>query len=250
MSLFKYMTSEIGQIVLEKQQIRFTQPIAFNDPFDVYPRIAEIISDEKLKELILIMLSNEELVDQLYKQAIEQELKKMDPSLKLLFSDMPIRELLTAYISENFGSLENFLITMIPTDKFREYLVANYLHTMSNSFAILSLSMISDNMLMWSHYANCHKGIILVLDDKNPFLQQFENVAFNKQIEISYVSKRPELIIEKFEYTLDEAMEMARRIIFTKSKEWEYEKEFRVIRPLNSAIKLDYLDNNGFEIFV
>lgn len=39
-------------------------------------------------------------------------------------------------------------------------------------------------------------------------------------------------------------------MLFTKSIEWAYEKEYRIIRFLNNSHKLDYLDKNGYEIFV
>jgi hypothetical protein len=103
---------------------------------------------------------------------------------------------------------------------------------------------------MWSHYSNCHKGIVLEFDENHPFLCQFEQSNFSENIEVEYTSERPELYIESFDITPEESMEVSKKILFTKSTEWSYEEEYRIIRFLNNIKKLSYSDSNGYDIYV
>jgi hypothetical protein len=45
-------------------------------------------------------------------------------------------------------------------------------------------------------------------------------------------------------------MEVSKKILFTKSTEWSYEEEYRIIRFLNNIKKLSYSDSNGYDIYV
>ena len=83
-----------------------------------------------------------------------------------------------------------------------------------NSFRIASLSASPDNFLLWSHYADGHKGVAIELDlpDKHP------NIV--------------EVIYSPFASVFNEEPkkgEDMRHIFNGKSEEWSYEQEYRVI---------------------
>ncbi|MFH0790404.1 MAG: DUF2971 domain-containing protein [Candidatus Omnitrophota bacterium] len=75
-----------------------------------------------------------------------------------------------------------------------------------------------DNILMWSHYADGHRGICLEFHSihSNPFF------AIAYQMEYTSQYSKPNL----FRSTENEKMQA---ILLTKSKDWEYEKEWRII---------------------
>ena len=68
--------------------------------------------------------------------------------------------------------------------------------------------------LMWSHYAENHRGICLEFHVGNPL--------FIKARKVTYCSEYPVWVPQ-------EMLTAADRVILTKSKDWEYEEEFRLI---------------------
>lgn len=92
-----------------------------------------------------------------------------------------------------------------------------------NNFGVFSMSQIKDNILMWSHYANEHKGFCI------GFVRKKNNLLgdITKTKPVEYQCNYPEAD------PLDEngEIESSHRIImlFTKAKDWEYEKEWRLV---------------------
>lgn len=87
---------------------------------------------------------------------------------------------------------------------------------------ILCLSETSDNLLMWSHYADSHKGFVVEFNTEHSFFNQKRSNKdeFGHLRKVNYVSEIPKLdplCDEKIDYFL------------TKSSEWEYEKEWRML---------------------
>lgn len=93
------------------------------------------------------------------------------------------------------------------------------------SFRISSFTEKADNILMWSHYADYHKGICLVFDTtKDP-------VCFANGCGIIYSNKRPICGLGQKVKTVNP--------LTTKFIDWQYEEEFRIIKN-NSEIKKNH----------
>lgn len=138
-------------------------------------------------------------------------------------------------------------------------------------YSVVSLSETNNNLLMWSHYADEHKGIVIEFDIEQPIFDQYKT---NKVLE-SVVDEDDEYI-----YTINEEKTKSRQALNTgkiqrvrynskrpnldsyenilehflvKSEEWIYEKEHRVILPLVAADKLivhkKYLDKIEFTLY-
>lgn len=99
-----------------------------------------------------------------------------------------------------------------------------YEGTIRNRFAVfcLSKSKKPNNLLMWSHYADNHKGVAIEFD----FPQEILSKSIGEKIHpICYKKKRP----EKYLYNL------TLKDWFTyKAKEWKYENEQRLILSLKN----------------
>jgi hypothetical protein len=138
-------------------------------------------------------------------------------------------------------------------------------------YSVVSLSETNNNLLMWSHYADQHKGIVIEFDIEQPIFDQYktnkvlgavldENDEYvdvineeqtksrqalntGKIQRVRYNSKRPDL--DSYENILEHFL--------VKSEEWIYEKEHRVILPLVAADKLivhqRYLDKIEFTLY-
>jgi hypothetical protein len=78
-----------------------------------------------------------------------------------------------------------------------------------------------DSTLMWSHYAENHRGICLEFGVDNPL--------FSLALQVLYASEYPLWLPHEFEARQGRTIEM----ILTKAEEWRYEKEFRLISILS-----------------
>jgi len=76
------------------------------------------------------------------------------------------------------------------------------------------------NILMWSHYADSHKGVCLIYDSEERPIKRWKNFKFYK---IKYDVNRQ---IDVLTYGFEKAFYA---LLTTKSIDWEYEKEHRLI---------------------
>ncbi len=76
-----------------------------------------------------------------------------------------------------------------------------------------------DILLMWSHYANSHKGVCLTFDIER------DKDFFNRIYQVEYPEAYP--IFNPFTSDTAESLQL---LLATKSKEWAYEKEVRIIK--------------------
>ena len=99
---------------------------------------------------------------------------------------------------------------------------------------ILSLSKTNKNLMMWGHYADCHKGIVI---EFNP-----EAEILNYGVDVKYYKKILELKNTYNQYCAEDgkALIEALHLIFTtKNICWKYEKEKRIIQ--DKPLRINYL---------
>lgn len=84
---------------------------------------------------------------------------------------------------------------------------------------ISCFSQSDSKLLMWSHYADSHKGVCLTFDIQKdlPF--------FSNPYEVVYPDEYP--VIDPF---IDNNRNELKMFLATKSKEWAYEEEVRIIK--------------------
>ena len=87
---------------------------------------------------------------------------------------------------------------------------------------VLCLSDVYDDILMWSHYADNHRGICLIFETNYEF--------FANAIPVRYQQARPR--VNQITQTTEQMLENA---IFTKSSAWAYEKEWRILHYLQGV---------------
>jgi len=91
---------------------------------------------------------------------------------------------------------------------------------MAQCYGVLCFSLAWHNPLLWSHYADRHRGIALGFDVSDEILER-----------ISYVEERATLTRIEFE--------TAKSLLFTKYVDWKYEQEARIF------VSLDEQDASG-----
>jgi len=102
---------------------------------------------------------------------------------------------------------------------------------------VISFSETYDNLLMWTHYANEHKGIVIAFDENEVSFEKYKKklktVKYRKRIPYHLLKVdilNDESIIQLFEY---------------KSDEWIYEKEHRIILDTTMRDYFIYTDKDG-----
>lgn len=93
---------------------------------------------------------------------------------------------------------------------------------------VSSYALNPDSLLMWSHYANSHRGVCLkfdVLEDVRPFSPLFP---------VQYEETYPVL-----NHIRTNNGAVVTRLLTTKGKQWEYEEEWRVVKMAETG-------NHGF----
>ena len=89
----------------------------------------------------------------------------------------------------------------------------------NKTYGILSLTPKSNNLLMWSHYADSHKGFCIGFDTKllaKSINGLFGNVNYSDKVPVQSMFAKP--------------MQNCIAYLMTKSKEWEYEEEYRITK--------------------
>ena len=118
-------------------------------------------------------------------------------------------------LNEQFerGEIQKNLI-----DGFRKHL-----YDLRQKTFLLSVSQEARSTVMWAHYADEHKGGVIGID----FDQIFPKYCL-KVDRVNYSEQRPRMnVLDDFESS--EFKEKHRNTLFSKSDEWEYEKEYRNI---------------------
>ena len=102
----------------------------------------------------------------------------------------------------------------------------------SDDALILSLSKTNKNLLMWGHYADCHKGIVIEFNPKAKILDGCTDVKYKKDIvDLEYSYNK------YFSKDCIALTNTLKKLFTTKSICWKYEKEKRIIVDKPTLIK-------------
>jgi hypothetical protein len=98
------------------------------------------------------------------------------------------------------------------------------------SFGIFSLTQDPTHVLMWSHYASEHRGIVVEFDENNRWFDRkfAHNDQFRHLVRVTYVDNQRPRTWKQVNSTLP----------YTKMAQWRYEQEWRIIRPLSEGAEV------------
>jgi len=121
------------------------------------------------------------------------------------------------------NEIELAKMRFLEEEQFRKALLDDYL--------IFCLSKRNNNTLMWSHYAECHKGIVLGFDANHSFFGGRPQIM-SKLFTVTYSEERY-LLPKRQDWDGNEAA-MANTFL-QKSKDWAYEREMRILSQSTQA---------------
>lgn len=194
--LYKYRTwqnecdkFQYQKRILTDNELYLSSADQFNDPFDCALAFRYKESD----------LTRENLFKKLFENG-----KKMWPS----YSDEQLKKIANERI--DYGVFENGRYWKENRDDFHK--------SVNSTLGIFSLSAVNDNILMWSHYSDSHRGFCVGFDSDKLFKLS------GSLGEVIYDDAFPEVGL------FDDSMEGFLRLFITKSIDWCYEEEYRILK--------------------
>jgi len=207
--VYKYLDADRSSFLVDGL-IRFTPPGALNDPYECLPSFPENLEHEALVRAKSELFARHAPApgDSRIERRLKDKTacKEWAQTEKILRQNMP-------------GIRERFM----RTSELR----------MNSRIGILSLSSRWDSALMWSHYARSYAGFCIGFNREHPYFRGDPNHINDRgQItQVMYSAHRTKIKVTRF--TDEESYE----VLLTKSLDWEYEKEERMVALLDKADK-------------
>jgi hypothetical protein len=216
---FKYYTPEAAISTLESGSRKWSSPLLFNDPFDNqfdldFPDPTEQRAAQLFENLFVILNSPKPIgFDQFGSLTSMAEYIR-----QIRQSDLAHR-----YTEEDINELKDAALEVMKDAKTMAPEASNELRRIMSDTSIFCVSERNDSILMWSHYAANHAGIVvkfLALAEVDSPLLVAEPVRYSK-----------EMPCLRYDIMLDfhqGKREIVQTLILSKSVDWIYEKEWRV----------------------
>jgi hypothetical protein len=228
---YKYTSAETATAILESSTFRYSSPLLFNDPFDVQTGLHFDFDVTQLPEKVWGRI--EQLVLQ-QERPLFSESSYMGQSITLMWDKKSTH----GFPREDMRSI--FLPGLSVMGSGLVDLQAQVQNLWRRSFLprlrVFSVSEDKDNLLMWSHYARDHTGVVFELrvmpNEDNPLCVArpvkycpVPPPLFSEEQWIDFMLERDDLHEEAF------FLEYANM----KSDIWKYENEWRVWDLASSA---------------
>ena len=204
LSLYKYLAYDDGaKALIDNGTMKYSHYSEFNDPFDC------VVSYD-LKDSLDYYMSRKDL----FKAAGDK--LNYSPSERIQNKRKLLRNVEKSIVN---GDFHNSILSNI---------------------GICCLSKVPDSILMWSHYANHHKGIVVEFNtyqDRYIKISDVENSLYGYPI--VYQNKMPKVSARIGQ----DDFSTVQSSILTKSVSWEYENEFRVF-SMNLGPGIHHFDHS------
>lgn len=220
--LYKFVTPARLD-VLERRLIRFTQPSALNDPFELQPIFEYLFPDDALEEALTpsFEMVEESLRNEWASLSSEQQRQAPIESIITFLRENPT--IIEGFLAQNLPMLRRFVTAFAPRAK--EIMA----ETLRSKVGILSLSEDPTHPLLWAHYAQSHKGFAIEFDVTHSFFnrRRKETDEFYHLRKVIYADRSMK---GRALRDLD-----GDDLLVTKASAWSYEAEWRMLVPLDDA---------------
>jgi hypothetical protein len=214
--------------------------------------VSDFFSGDQLRPFIEGMSSNEGVVQYASDKVLSDYYEKLPPLLRARFTFAQWAEYARPLA---FAALQRYLdnegMTLPDIVKKRmsdnaEFHRRNTEHMLQDAISkylgVLSLSAECNHNLLWAHYADAHKGVAIGFDQCHLF--------FADARKVEYVKSRPSISMREAVDSEEKAKKAAMSTLFTKNIDWDYEHEYRMVRPLANAQQSNQVDPFGFPIYL
>jgi Protein of unknown function (DUF2971) len=202
--LFRYYRAEHALSVLNDLEVRTSIPNTLNDPFELSPNIDPSQFTQQRCEAFLRQDHNVEMWYQ-------REGRQRGFTNKKAFKHWYLKD-----ISRRAAAL----LPKVPRNV--ERVRKNFANDFSEKWRLICGSCIPESILMWTHYAANHSGIVLEFDTEEPPFSKLGKYIFR----VTYSEKKPNYVYSNKERDFQKQLFT---VATTKAVAWEYEQEIRVI---------------------
>jgi len=217
--LFKYCDAR-GIDILQSLRLKVSPPNQFNDPFEFPPKVDFCIDNTDVKNRLT------------------------DPNwLRSAWEPSETETSFEQFLTRHQSTFENATPEQAEgvRRKFQENAVRDQegvVNFISKTYALACYSELPDNLLMWSHYTDRHRGIVIQFDLKNSFFSEAANL-----MPVSYRSDRASASM------IGRGFVRRTRIVDCKNKKpcLSYEREWRQLFQLKDCTKVN--DSEGTTCF-
>ncbi|WP_430475721.1 DUF2971 domain-containing protein [Thalassospira lucentensis] len=215
---FKYISSDTAKIVLQNRTLRWSCPELLDDALEMKFQVFAEEQYDKLKEkyldrLWLLYNSGNDVVPD----------NRLGEILQIYRDRVSItRDELHRELGEEFDETMNLC-------RKHEELFSREITRMLKRTKVLCLTIRPDNNLMWALYAQGHSGIVLRFrssPDVDSVFGTAMPVFYSEQVPVLY--SEDTLIDVLTGLRRIAAKDIFRRIVTTKSSDWEYQQEWRI----------------------
>lgn len=256
--IFKYTSLNSAIAILKSGGVALSDPKDFNDPNDCSfiqdkkdkTKIEKLITDYFVYKTLVELVSLNKISLSKKSKLVLVGIQKEVDAKKWLLKKNPYFNRIPGFnhIAEMIVSKSKKLDTSVSKAKkeFQDKIDEAVKNT-KESALISCFSKRNNSILMWSHYANSHKGVCIEYDrpdsinfrdveykNNRPFIKMYKAVSHALALDILQKKETDDEITSYLKDTLDH--------FFIKSTDWSYEEE---VRCLYSKTKLD--DNIQFD---
>jgi hypothetical protein len=248
-TLYKYLDVQGARLTLGNRTFKHAKPSDFNDVEDLTVRSIFSEDDEAaLKQIengfVGVLLSH--LDDP--PTCINAELRKKVVLLQSMFkanadAERVMREAVAKGEMQGIFNLDEV--------RKRNRSFVDEINQQMQNWRVLCVSERNDSERMWTRYAENHQGIILKIapnltkDSKYQLFRRIDYCAERPPLYESALSFLEGSLFGDQEQRIRSALE---RIVYTKTLDWEYEREYRLAIPLRPGEAWDTLPYHPDEI--
>jgi hypothetical protein len=203
--IFRYYKVEHGLKVLNDLEIRASIPAELNDPFELSPNIDPSQFSQRRIEALL---RQKFYIEKAYREERRgRELTSKKEFKRLYLKDVPRRAAEA--------------LPKIPKNV--EAVRRDFSKRFGKFWRIVCVSLINDSILMWSHYADNHTGLVLEFDTNEP---PFSQIPESCWLTVKYSHKKADYVYSRKDR---EFLKEMFAVAATKASDWSYEKEIRIV---------------------
>ncbi len=222
---YKYLNGHYALEMLRTLELKITPPNQFNDPFEFTPHVVCASPEREAKHLL----------------KRKGELKEMYEQEKgLLMFSGNFRE-----YREKIKRMRPALLAGVKKEmpKASARLQRDYLDGISTAVGVLSLSARADSIVMWGHYADRHRGVVIGFDTSWEVFQTGKGLR-----SVQYSRER---LTWDSSWKRGSAAEKTyvEQMVRHKNDEWAYERELRQLFQL-AGLRRRRLDDGSTGYFL
>lgn len=262
--IYKYASADSAIKIIKTEKVLLNKPSKFNDPFDCSFGFDK--NDEKKSFDLLFNYCAIKMLDEFVNN---KNIKLTKVQQKLLSIIKCESKLIKKVLNKNPYYIEapiinSFIKRVIKKnpqikfdlDKYYEDFktkMMNEINVIKDKALISCFSKRNDSTLMWSHYADAHRGVCI----------EYDFPSKDNYKEVEYTNKRPQMKLFNFisaflghkivgkELKADEYRYTNELLkpFFVKSIDWKYEDEVRCIYTTDDYCKKDDIDYDGNNYF-